>query len=361
MRRFFWLLFASSLFAGDIPAGQSIAVQGIVEAGENLINGARRLRRGSSIFSTDTVDVKQDAKVQLKFSDGGLVVLLPNTVYRIDSYQFTQEKSEVTINLIKGGFRAMTGTIGKEHPTDYTIKTPTATIGVRGTIATAVTDGKQTSFGCESGTMTITTGASSTASLSGKVSALQKELNAAKAAKDTAKVKQLQDQITQLNATISKVNTLQNDLKTAKAAGNQNQAQHVQTEINVLLSQAGITPANQAVLHPGEYVTVDAGGAVGEVTTSPPPLIASPPGIAAAGGGAAGGATGGGIGGAVETTGTSIGNPFAPPPGGIEITPALEASTQFPPPPPVSAHTQETDSLDIPADVGKPCGPCAPC
>lgn len=140
MLRSFLLVFfigshlAAPLVAADMSAGHSIAVQGKVKAQSPTETKERTLKRGSMFFSTDVVTVAADGKAQLKFIDGGLVTLLPSTVYRITSYVFTEEKSEVSIDLLEGGFRAMTGTIGKTHPTNYTVKTPVATIAVRGTI-----------------------------------------------------------------------------------------------------------------------------------------------------------------------------------------------------------------------------------
>jgi hypothetical protein len=134
MRLLILLLLSSTLLAGDKAAGQSIAVQGKVSAASEAQQKERILKRGSSFFMTDIVDVGSDGKAQLKFIDGGLVTLVENTKYRIASYEFTDKKSEVSIELLEGGFRAMTGTIGKTNPTQYNVKTPVATIGIRGTI-----------------------------------------------------------------------------------------------------------------------------------------------------------------------------------------------------------------------------------
>lgn len=154
-----WVLLTSPLAAAPPSAGYSIAVQGKVEAEDKSQTAQRLLKRGSAFFSTDTVTVGADGKAQLKFIDGGLVTLLPNTIYRISSYVFTEEKSEVAIELIEGGFRAMTGTIGKTHPTNYTIKTPTATIAVRGTIFDVLFRDGELNVGSIDGTVLVTNSA----------------------------------------------------------------------------------------------------------------------------------------------------------------------------------------------------------
>jgi len=69
-------------------------------------------------------------------------VLKPNTQFKVEKYTYDQAKPKEDIgnfNLIKGGLRAVTGQIGKRGNQDaYRMKTPTATIGIRGTIFTAI-------------------------------------------------------------------------------------------------------------------------------------------------------------------------------------------------------------------------------
>ncbi len=149
-----FLFLTSTLFAASNAAGQSIAVQGKVEAAPES-EKQRALKRGSSFFMTDIVDVGEDGKAQLKFIDGGLVTLVANTKYRITSYEFTDKKSEVSIELLEGGFRAMTGTIGKTNPTQYNVKTPVATIGIRGTIFEVLFRNGILSVGAISGTIKV--------------------------------------------------------------------------------------------------------------------------------------------------------------------------------------------------------------
>lgn len=137
MRLLIILLFLSSSLMAAKSVGQSIAVEGTVTAvGED--QQTRTLKRGSSLYVGDSIEVGPDSKTQLKFVDGGLVTLIANTQYRIDSYEFTKKKKEFSSELVDGGLRAMTGTIGKKSPADYNIKTPVATIGVRGTILEAL-------------------------------------------------------------------------------------------------------------------------------------------------------------------------------------------------------------------------------
>lgn len=102
-------------------------------------NGASRpLGRGAAIGSGDTVRTGSDGRVQLRFDDGALVSLQPQTEFRIDDYHFAGRndgKEKGFFSLLKGGLRTITGLIGKGSGGDerYRVSTQVATIGIRGT------------------------------------------------------------------------------------------------------------------------------------------------------------------------------------------------------------------------------------
>ncbi|MBS0628954.1 MAG: FecR domain-containing protein [Verrucomicrobia bacterium] len=146
------LLFMSSLVAAkNEPVGKVIAVEGKAQANK------RSLSRGSEIFVADVIQVAAASKIQIRFTDGGLLNLIEQTQYQIDSYQFNKTASDnFTANLVKGGFRTLTGDIGKAAPANVKVKTPVATIGIRGTTFSANMQNGQVYFGCDSGRLNIT-------------------------------------------------------------------------------------------------------------------------------------------------------------------------------------------------------------
>jgi FecR protein len=97
----------------------------------------RILSQKSEVRSGDTVDTQKDSYAQIKFSDGGMITLKPNTSVKIEQFQFKQEEPEkdsFIFGLVKGGLRAVTGLVGKRGNQDaYRLGTATATIGIRGT------------------------------------------------------------------------------------------------------------------------------------------------------------------------------------------------------------------------------------
>lgn len=121
-------------------AGQVIVASGTVQA---LAAGGdvRELRRRSPFYAGDTLRTAAASEVQLRFADGALLSLRPESEFRVDDYRFTNQGGSgdrSVSTLLKGGLRTITGVIGKQDPQAYQVKTPVATIGVRGTHYEAV-------------------------------------------------------------------------------------------------------------------------------------------------------------------------------------------------------------------------------
>jgi hypothetical protein len=98
----------------------------------------KALSIGSKIEAGDTVETARRTYARLKFSDGSEVTLKPNSLFKVEKYAYDKGKPKDdsgSFSLIKGGLRTITGQIGKRGNQDsYRMKTPTATIGIRGTI-----------------------------------------------------------------------------------------------------------------------------------------------------------------------------------------------------------------------------------
>lgn len=85
----------------------------------------------------DIISTEKNSYVRLKFNDGGELTLRPETTMKIDRFQYSEaepDKDSFVMSLVKGGFRTITGLVGKRGNRDaYKLKTATATIGIRGT------------------------------------------------------------------------------------------------------------------------------------------------------------------------------------------------------------------------------------
>ena len=98
---------------------------------------SRILSIQSKVESGDTVSTEKGTFARLEFTDGGEVVLRPNTIFKVNSYTYDQGKPKEDgffASLLKGGARLVSGLVGKRGNSDaYALKTATATIGIRGT------------------------------------------------------------------------------------------------------------------------------------------------------------------------------------------------------------------------------------
>jgi hypothetical protein len=102
----------------------------------SLAGQKRAIQKGDAVNEGDILVSSPKASAKIKMSDGGLITMRPDTQFKIDSYKFNgkQDGSEQSFfSLVKGGFRSVTGLIGKLHKNNYRVITPTASLGIRGT------------------------------------------------------------------------------------------------------------------------------------------------------------------------------------------------------------------------------------
>jgi hypothetical protein len=128
-------------------AGQVISSLGAVEAQSN--GRKRLLAKGDPVCVGETIVTSQSGTLQIRMVDDGLVSVRPETQLKIDQFAYTGTSKDVSVfSLLKGAGRFVTGKLGKMYPQKDLLRTPTATIGVRGTDheATVILPGDRSSF-----------------------------------------------------------------------------------------------------------------------------------------------------------------------------------------------------------------------
>jgi hypothetical protein len=125
-------------------AGTATLVTGHVSAATPS-GEIRDLTKGSPVYEGEVVITSGSSYVNIEFSDGGRVLLRPESRFQIERYQYTAAATQAQatnqpvrqesafFRLLKGGFRAVSGLIGHTRREDYAVQTPVATIGIRGT------------------------------------------------------------------------------------------------------------------------------------------------------------------------------------------------------------------------------------
>lgn len=106
--------------------------------GKKADGSSRTLAVNSSVEQGDTLVTEKRTYGRVKFIDGGEIILRPGSNFVVESYLFDKNKpgdDKAELGLVKGSLRAITGQVSKRGNQDaYKIKTPVATIGIRGTI-----------------------------------------------------------------------------------------------------------------------------------------------------------------------------------------------------------------------------------
>jgi hypothetical protein len=129
-----WLLLSPLLaWAQPVVAGRVEATEGDVRF-YDAANVMRPALPGEPVHEGESIVTGADGEVHLAMADEGQIAVRPNTRLRIAKYRADGGSSDVsTMALVQGALRSVTGWIGKFNPRRYSIRTPTATIGVRGT------------------------------------------------------------------------------------------------------------------------------------------------------------------------------------------------------------------------------------
>ncbi|WP_396587672.1 FecR domain-containing protein [Bermanella sp. R86510] len=128
------LLVLSSVINAAEIAGKVIIAKGQVVA--SIEGETRTLRRRSDIFSGDVIQTGPNSSVQVRFIDKALMTIKANSQMNIERYLQSSadgESEQVLMELVKGGFRTITGSIGQSNKEAYQVNTPAASIGIRGT------------------------------------------------------------------------------------------------------------------------------------------------------------------------------------------------------------------------------------
>ena len=114
-----------------VPSGSVVAV--IQQA--NAVGsptGKRMLDVAAPVYIGDQIQTGEIGEAQLRFRDSTKLVVGPNSKLVIDDFVYKSRGTaeDVSINAVRGTFRFITGSSPKNA---YSLKTPVATIGVRGT------------------------------------------------------------------------------------------------------------------------------------------------------------------------------------------------------------------------------------
>lgn len=127
----------SSSIAVAAPAGTATGVD--PEAQVSPAGETRKLVVGADIFIGDVVQTSSGGRVEIEFSDSTRLIVGPGSSLVIEDYLLRSDGSagNFVVGALAGTYRFMSGTAASER---YSIRTPSGTIGIRGTAFDLVVD-----------------------------------------------------------------------------------------------------------------------------------------------------------------------------------------------------------------------------
>ena len=94
---------------------------------------SRKLSKGDPVFLGDKVITGEIGYVRLKMIDDAVLDLRCFSIMVIEAYALNDTSRRSILNLLQGSLKKVTGQIGKKTEDVYELKTPVASVGVRGT------------------------------------------------------------------------------------------------------------------------------------------------------------------------------------------------------------------------------------
>ena len=122
------LVIAGAGMAQEIATAVDVRPQADVQSA----SGKSRLARGAMVSVGDTIVTGRSGQVHLEFTDGTRMVVGPRSSLLVEEYLMTNRSTATrfSVNALGGTFRFISGNSPKSA---YKIRTPSATLGIRGT------------------------------------------------------------------------------------------------------------------------------------------------------------------------------------------------------------------------------------
>lgn len=143
-----WMLIAAVLLplwaAPAMAQQEQVALVKVVDGEAYALRAEQRadLGVGEAIFVKDIVETV-DGSVGLTFKDGSRISIGPNSRVQFTQFEFAPAEGKLTflIEFFRGTLQYISGVIAKLSPDAVKVKTPVATVAVRGTRFLAQVEG----------------------------------------------------------------------------------------------------------------------------------------------------------------------------------------------------------------------------
>lgn len=132
---YYWITILFTIVLTTSLSGAIAKITGLTgQASIERSSGSIPATLGLALESKDTIATEHNAKVQLTFADNTIITVGKQSRFSVEEYLYDNtQDSTAKFNMMSGTIRAMSGKIGKIAPDKFSVKTKTATIGIRGT------------------------------------------------------------------------------------------------------------------------------------------------------------------------------------------------------------------------------------
>ena len=135
------LLLACALYLGSgLALAAQVAGTVVQLSGPLMVKKAdgsmKVLGPKSEVEPGDTLVAEKNTYAMIRMIDNSEITLRPGTTFKVEAFSYDAARPEAdnaSFNLVKGGLRSVTGLLGKRNREKFEMKTPAATIGIRGT------------------------------------------------------------------------------------------------------------------------------------------------------------------------------------------------------------------------------------
>ena len=117
----------------DLPViAKVVAIKGEVIAGNKY---KRQLELGYPVYGAEHIVSSENSYAQLQFVDGSSVTVQAESKFNITNYKYNEAgKENISVfELLQGGLRFVSGSLGKNDQDAFSLHTPVATVGINGT------------------------------------------------------------------------------------------------------------------------------------------------------------------------------------------------------------------------------------
>jgi hypothetical protein len=134
-----WLVLVCMLVS-VFPANAEEEAAGTVKIARGSVQVERKTEKlklsvGDKLYPSDRIFTGKFSSVGIMLKDNTRISMGPSSSFKINQFTYNpnDRKGSFVGSILKGSFRFITGLMGKQSPQSVSLRTPSSTIGIRGT------------------------------------------------------------------------------------------------------------------------------------------------------------------------------------------------------------------------------------